>query len=1104
MSSPRNMDKVVLHDLFLAQVPKTPNAIAVVDGNIELTYQQLDEVTDRLAIQLVEEYGVIPDAVVGILMPRSVQYVIALVAVLKAGGAYMPLELVYPKALLERAIVQTQTKVVLTTEMYESRVEGQPTIVLSLEAPFVAYTTNLSYPPHHYQHPHADHLAFCVMSSGTTGAPKGICQTHRAAIHSYEDRLNRFPYHINSDGLYEDRIGAGVFFVWELFRPLCRGATCVVIPDHVLFDPEAVSKFVQSYSITRILFTPSLMQLIHDTLDDATIQSRFSKLRYLWFCGEVVSTDLALATTKVLPNVELMNLYSISECHDVSIGDLKRELDLSRKYATCGKQIPGVEFYIVNLESPEMALVPVGETGEVYVGGPVVGRGYLNMPDKTAERFVPNPFSTDPNFSRLYRTGDLGRLLPNGHLEILGRCDFMVKIRGYSVVLGAIETALAKHPKLSSAVVLAVGSEGSKDKKLVAYVVPTNWHDAPSASSVRAFLKDHVPPYAIPSMFCVIDALPVAATAAGKLDRKKLPPHESAPRLRAFSEDLTHNNDASQPQQQQQQSKGQRLAPQNFTEQAILDIWAELLELPPEELSATDSFFEVGGHSLLATKLVGLVNTKFGLEPEGLNIIQVMEDPTIRGMADLVLQKQQGGSAISSSTTSTKVVDLITEGSSLDPSIYPFPTRKGDTMSRFRLEATALMSPRVVFLTGATGYLGAHILAELLQTGVTVLALARANTNEAAKDRILKTLKKYHLLDGLESRTTSTNNQPGNQENQSPQLHDENHDDHHERLVDTKLVAVAGDFSKPLLGMDNMQFKSLALEIDSIIHCGAEVNLMKPYASLKEPNVLGTQEILRLATTNGFVKTKVKPVHYISTNGIFPVDISAYPEHPICVKEDVVLEDFAPHLKEGYAMTKWVAEKLCMIAEERGLPISVLRPGNMAGSSNTGVQNSDDFNYLFLQGIIATGCAPLQDTNYCLDMTPVDYAAKTVVHLAVHAPHKAIGQRFHLQTPQKPMALQEIVDLLRHIGYTVEGVTRDEFVQRLSQDSRTAQLASGWPTFEPYFTASTWLQYGCDNLQFACSDVLSCPTVDATLLAKWFPKNTTSTTTDNMTPVPQQ
>mmetsp|Transcript_29308 Transcript_29308/g.62813 ORF Transcript_29308/g.62813 Transcript_29308/m.62813 type:complete len:1141 (-) Transcript_29308:157-3579(-) len=1131
----KNFDDICLHDLFDEQAKKTPDAVALVDynssydggdagpgGTIELTYRQVDEITDKLAVKLVEDYGVRPDSVVGILLPRCAQYVLAYVAILKAGGAYMPLELVYPKPLLERAVRETHAKVVLTNSTYANRI-ADPSLVLELtgESPFFEDDFSgerPSYPSPSYVRPNADHLAFCVMSSGTTGTPKGICQTHRAAVHSYLDRSVRFPFHKNPEtGAIEDRAGAGVFFVWELMRPLLFGGTCVVIPDHVLFDPDAVTKFVEDRSVTRILWTPSLLQLVLDSVSPDDVRERLAGLRYLWLCGEVVSRDLAVSISSLLPNVKLMNLYSISECHDVSIGDLKRELlappsDSSkngddednevRKYATCGKAIPGVKFYVVDLEDEddesssnngEMRLVPDGGTGEVYVGGPVVGRGYLNMPEKTAERFVDNPFlENDDNNSeniyapRLYRTGDLGRVLPDSkELEILGRCDFMVKIRGYSVVLGAVETALAKHPKLSSAVVLAVGGEGSRDKKLVAYVVPAVWKDPPSASSVRHFLKEHVPPYAIPSTFCVIDSLPVAASAAGKLDRKKLPPHETAKRLRAFSIDGDVDGDADE-----KKKTTSRLAPENETEEGILSIWSELLDLPAEELSVTDSFFEVGGHSLLATRMVKMINEKFSGE---LSIITFMEAPTIRDLSKSLL----GTGGADSAVAAANKIDMQSEALSLDPSIYPFPTRKGNTMARFRIESSALLKPRVIFLTGATGYLGSHILSQLLQIPeLTIICLARAKTDGAAKQRLLQTMDKYKLLEETKQAIEAVEGPTPTSVNNTDQKTDEAMGlDASYEIFSSRLIAIAGDLSKPLLGMDDLQFKSLALEIDSIIHCGAEVNLIKPYSSLKESNVLGTQEILRLATNNGFIKTKVKPVHYISTNGIFPVDAEAYFVSPseekttVNLKEDVDLDKFSPFLSEGYAMTKWVAERMCTVAESRGLPVSILRPGNMAGSSLTGVSNPDDLNYLLLQGILGAGCAPLLDTNYALDLTPVDFAAKAVAQLAAQTPQLVIGQRMHLQSPQKPVPLKKVVEWLNERKTTVgvapiKSVTRAEWMERIATTDE--KLSSGWLSFEKYFEAYTWLEMGSDNLQQALKgSSVECPTFDMGLLEKW-------------------
>ena len=256
---------------------------------------------------------------------------------------------------------------------------------------------------------------------------------------------------------------------------------------------------------------------------------------------------------------------------------------------------------------------------------------------------------------------------------------------------------------------------------------------------------------------------------------------------------------------------------------------------------------------------------------------------------------------------------------------------------------------------------------------------------------------------------------------------------------------------------------------------------------------MGTQEILRLATTNGFIKTKVKPVHYISTNGIFPVHSKAYTNSDsatpeiVHLKEDIDLDKFIPFLSEGYAMTKWVAERMCAVAESRGLPVSILRPGNMAGSSLTGISNPDDLNYLLIQGILEAGCAPILDKDYALDLTPVDFAAQAVTQLVARSPHLVIGQRMHLQSPHKPVQLKKVVDWLNdRMGQSITPVTREEWIQRISTTNE--RLSSGWLSFEKYFEAYTWLEMDSDNLQQALKgSSVKCPDVDVDLLEKWFP-----------------
>ena len=653
-------DDKCLQDLFWEQAAKTPNALALVDGDKSMTYAELNDVTDRLASILFHKYKVRPDSIVGIFMERSAEYVIAYLTALKAGGAYMPLELVYPQGMIERAVTQSECAIVLTKTQHKGRLpDTVPTFELDHLGTTVPTENVQTMPVGGFEpRPNPDNLGFIVMSSGTTGTPKGICQVHRSAVASYHDRFTRYPYHVDKNtGNVSDRVGAGVFFVWECIRPLLRGATCVVIPDDILFDPEALSMFLMEQQVTRVLFTPSLLQLITDTISSEDITTRLGHLRMVWLCGEVVTCDLATYFGNLTPNTQLLNLYSISECHDATIGNLKTELDVTQKYATCGKNCPNVKLYVVDFEDEaqtKMRRVPMEQPGEVYVGGPVLARGYLKMPKKSAERFVDNPFGT----GKLYRTGDMGRMLKDGTLEIVGRCDFMVKVRGYSVVLGAVETALAKHPRLSSAVVMALGAEGT-DKRLVAWVVPKEWNSPPSAAAVRAFLKDHLPPYAIPGTFCVISALPVAQSAAGKLDRKKLPNPDTTPHLNAFNDD--------------DNEEFRRIEPSTELETSIMSIFASLLSTTANELSAGDNFFDIGGHSLLATRLVSQINESFSKLDNSFKLKDVMNIPTVVGVSTRIqwyLDGENGDQA----TSQQDSINLLEEAQVLDPSIYPAGT----------------------------------------------------------------------------------------------------------------------------------------------------------------------------------------------------------------------------------------------------------------------------------------------------------------------------------------------------------------------------------------------------------------------------------------------
>src|ERR671916_316269 len=407
--------QLCLHELFEVQARKTPEATAVVDAETTLTYAELDRRADGLAAHL-RSLGVVPDTAVGVYMERCAEYVVAILAAMKAGGAFVPLELAYPASQLEDVLSDCEPSIVLTKDAHAGRLPGwQESFRMDADEPEV--------PDGDYEPPRVDreNLAFIPYSSGTTGKPKGIANPHRAPVLSY---LWRFGI---SDYAPGDRVGCNVFFIWEMMRPLLRGAATVVIPDDVIYDPNALIRFLEEYEITETLVTPSLLEAVLNS-SGSDVGERLSNLRTLWLNGEVVTRTLARRAMELLPDVRLLNVYSCSETHEVAAGDL-RELVENPESTYCAVGVPMDPDHLYLLDD-DGERVPEGEAGELFVGGECLARGYVDLPEKTEKSFPEDPFSSRSG-ARMYRTGDRARILSDGSLEILGRVDFMVKIRGY-------------------------------------------------------------------------------------------------------------------------------------------------------------------------------------------------------------------------------------------------------------------------------------------------------------------------------------------------------------------------------------------------------------------------------------------------------------------------------------------------------------------------------------------------------------------------------------------------------------------------------------------------------------------------------------------------
>ncbi|MBD0356040.1 MAG: amino acid adenylation domain-containing protein, partial [Rubrobacter sp.] len=947
-----------LHELFEEQARKTPEETAVADERGELTYGELDRTADRLAAYLRGE-GVEPDEVVGVYLERRLEFVVACLAALKAGGAFLPLELAYPPSLLGDVLDDSEPRIVLTQEGLTGRLPGK-------QARFClddgwedaiggdAGTTD-------GPRPGPENLMFVSYSSGTTGKPKGIANPHRAAVRSY---LWRFGL---SDYRPGDRVGCGVFFIWEAFRPLLRGATTFVVPDEVIYDPAALVRYLEERRITETLMTPSLLEAVLDE-GGPNIGERLNGLRTLWLNGEVVTKTLARRALKLLPNVRLLNLYSVSETHEIAAGDLQ-ELVESAEATHCpvGRPKDPDRLYLLDGDSNP---VPAGTPGELYVGGELLARGYVKLPEKTAERFLPDQFSPEVG-ARMYRTGDKARLLSDGNLEILGRVDFMVKIRGYSIELGAVEAAILERLAVESCVVVAEGEEG-EDKRLVAYLVPSSdpddrpadWRVDPRtgrSSGIRRVLQESLPHYMIPAVFVEVGSLPLQDTT-GKVDRKKLPPPPARVAPAAFD-------------------PGEHRLPPDASrhekEVLLARLWEHVLGLEEGDVRRDDDFFDVGGHSLAAAQLLGHVEDAFGAR---FSMPEFLARPTVEGLCDAIEKRQKGGTEGQAGyNPSRPAVDLRAEAI-LEPDIAPERRGSGDA---------PLGDARRVFLTGATGFLGAFLLDELLsRTEAEVRCLVRLRKGEHDPMAPLRAnLERYGLW---------TPERAG------------------------RIVPAVGDLSAPLLGMPEDAFDRLAREVDVIVHAGAAVNLIYPYEALKPANVGGTREVLRLAC-----RGEAKPLHHVSTNGIFP------PDEGVC-REDADLNALADAREDGYGQSKWVAEKLVWEAAKRGLPVCVYRPGNVSGHSVTGASNPRDALGAVIAESLRIGYAP-DIEGWRMEMTPVNFVCGTMRHIASD-PANA-GHVFHLADPD-PVFADEIFSWLEDMGYRLGRLSYPEWLEALQKAPR--------------------------------------------------------------------
>ncbi len=581
-----------LHHRFERCAAERPGAVAVVCGDQQLSYGALDRRADRLARRL-RALGVRPgtDTLVGLSLERGPELIVAMLGILKAGAAYLPLDLANPAERIAFILEDTRVPVLITTTSQLSRLPRTSARVLCLDAEGRAPAAGIGDPPPAAVRP--EDPAYVIYTSGSTGKPKGVVIEHRSAMRLFTATETWFDF--DQDDVWTLFHSAAFdFSVWEIWGALLYGGRLVVVPYPTSRSPEDFHSLLIDQRVSVLNQTPSAFRPLIRAADAAPAAGGLA-LDWVIFGGE------ALDPQSLAPWLErqgddrprLINMYGITETTVHVTYRRIRAADLEDVPGSMiGRPIPDLRLCALDRCCQR---VPTGAPGELFVSGPGVARGYLARPRLTAGRFLPDPFSRRPG-ERLYRTGDLGRFLPDGDLEYLGRNDAQVQLRGFRVELGEIEAALSWHPGVAECVVLLRAAE--QESLLVAYVVG----ESPAAAELRAFLKERLPEYMVPSAFVVLDAIPL--TANGKVDRTAL-----ARAARPAGE---------------RQAGGAYVAPRTQLEDQIAAIWRQVLEI--DEVGARDNFFDLGGHSLRLLRVQARLKEELG---RGVSIAELFEHPTV-------------------------------------------------------------------------------------------------------------------------------------------------------------------------------------------------------------------------------------------------------------------------------------------------------------------------------------------------------------------------------------------------------------------------------------------------------------------------------------------
>ena len=917
-----------LVELFEEQAKKTPNNIAVVFGDAELSYKELNKKADCLAGYLQKNNRIQPNDLVGIMVNRSIEMIVSIIAVLKAGGAYIPIDPNFPKDRISYMLNGSNAKVLLTQKALEYTIDFPNKICVDLDEHNIysskrRYLKNTCTP---------EDLAYVIFTSGSTGVPKGVMLKHKNIVNFIYGMMNIFNFSSNDTIASITTISFDIF-VLESLLPLLNGLKIVIASEDEQLNVNLFNNLCIKNNCSVIQTTPSRIQTFMSSPDELNF---IRNAKYILIGGEPFP-KLLLPKIRTLTNARIFNMYGPTE---TAVWSSVKELKSDE--ITIGKPISNTQIYVLD---SNLHPQPIGVPGELYISGDGVSAGYLNNFKKTEESFIENPFIPG---TIMYKTGDTGFFKSTGELVCLGRADNQIKIRGLRIELEEIESAILKYPYIKN---VCVVKKNINDREfIIAYLI---LNKRIVINEFRNYLANWLPRYMIPTYYVFLDDFPY--TPNGKIDKSSLPLPEKV--LNFEKETFT--------------------PPSTTLQKKIAEIWERILNIKP--IGINDNFFELGGDSLLAMNL----NLELTTLSNKITYQDIFRYPTI--------------------------VELETKINSnnnkpLFEKIENIPGDVEDVLKKSR-KANRIKKNinQNVLLTGATGFLGIHILEQFLHNNKSskVYCLIRKEPGISIKTKLIQKLNYYF----------------GNK---------------YDNLVGVRIIPITGDITRENFGMTNKKISEISNSIDIIINSAANVSHFGNYKDFYVPNVVGVKNIIN------FCKKYNKKFYHISTTSVSGEKWDMTSIQTKKTKTSKILFDesslyIGQKLENVYAHSKFDAECILLDEISKGLDAYIFRMGNLMPRFTDGIFQDNENSNAFMNRIksfIELDMIPNYILSKPLEFTPVDLASNAVYRLIKYS--NDTNRVFHIYNPHY-VPLNRFLHILRKEGYNIKVVTEKEFKNKINQ-----------------------------------------------------------------------